>query len=231
VFLVIDTLNNHMSGDENSARDTRSMINACNVISSATGATVGFVHHVAHSADSKHRARGSSAWRGALDTSVLVAYENDETIKVTCTKMKDAQEPEDIFGEIQAVDLGWVDEDGEPLTGAVFVQKDHTPTQKTKDNPILKHQKMFEKAWFDSGAEVIDGKPYLSRSAFMDYLTTKMDMKESSADQYAKGSTKGKPIYELLLAGVIEKHSHGWLVVDNLLSSAFLLSKNEEKLP
>lgn len=226
VFLVIDTLNNHMSGDENSARDTRSMINACNVISSATGATVGFVHHVAHSADSKHRARGSSAWRGALDTSILVAYENDETIKVTCTKMKDAQEPEDIFGEIQAVDLGWVDEDGEPLTGAVFVQKDHTPTKKTND-PLLKHRQDFERAWFGSGAEIESGSPYISRSAAMEYLTTQKEMKESAANQWCKASAKGKPVCELLDAGLIEKHLHGWRVVDNLWISAMTLSKNE----
>lgn len=226
VFLVIDTLNNHMSGDENSARDTRAMINACNVISSATGATVGFVHHVAHSADSKHRARGSSAWRGALDTSILVAYENDETIRVTCTKMKDAEEPSDIFGELQKVDLGWLDEDGEPLTGAAFVQKDYEPQKKTS-SPFEKHRKAFEQAWFACGAEVIDGKPYISRSAVIDYLTSQKEMKESAANQWCKASAKGKPVAELLSAGMIEHHLHGWWVVDNLWCSALLLSKNE----
>lgn len=225
-LIVIDTLNNHMSGDENSARDTRAMINACNVISSATGATTGFIHHVAHSADSKHRARGSSAWRGALDASILVAYENEDTIRVTCTKMKDAPEPQDLFGELQPIDLGWVDEDGEPLKGAAFITKDYTP-QKTKDNTLAEHRKLFEKAWWSAGADVIDGKPYLSRSALMEFLTGQMGMEESTAKQVTKDSAKGKMINKLVNSDVIEKHSHGWVVVDNLDIQAMILRKNE----
>lgn len=231
-LIVIDTLNNHMSGDENSARDTRAMINACNIISSATGATTSFIHHVAHSTDSKHRARGSSAWRGALDASILVAYENDDTIKVTCTKMKDAPEPNDLFGELQSVDLGWFDEDGEPLKGAVFMAKDYTP-QKTNDNSLADHRKQFERAWWASGAEVIEGKPYLSRSALIDFLISQMGDKESSvkkestAKQITKDSAKGKMINKLVNAKIIEKHLHGWWVVDNYQIQGMVLSKNE----
>ena len=39
--------------------------------------------------------------------------------------MKDAEMPQPIFGRLQSVDLGWIDEDGEVIAGAVFVREDN----------------------------------------------------------------------------------------------------------
>lgn len=225
-LIVIDTLNNHMSGDENSARDTRAMINSANIIGSATGATVGFVHHVAHSADSKHRARGSSAWRGALDTSILVAYENYDTIRVTCTKMKDAQEPEDLYGTLESIDLGWVDEDGEPITGAVFKVKEYAPKEK-KESSYERNKKTFDNGWWATGAECINGQPYISRSALKEYMINNLDIKESTAEKQMKPSIKGGLISDLLLGEYIKPFENGWVIINQTAIAALNLAKNE----
>lgn len=226
-LIVIDTLNNHMSGDENSARDTRAMINACNIIGSALGASVALLHHVAHSAEAKTRARGSSAWRGALDTSILVAYENEDTIKITCTKMKDAQEPEDLFGTLEPIDLGWVDDDDEPIMGAVFMLKEYTPKAKTESS-VSKNRKAFENAWWASGKEFIQGKPYISRSALREYMMNQFRWSKGTFDKQAKPSLKGGLIGDLLLAEFIKEESNGWVIVnEDLIRDITLSSEND----
>ena len=40
VAIFVDTVNNHMSGDENSARDTRNMLNSCKIVAAALNAAV-----------------------------------------------------------------------------------------------------------------------------------------------------------------------------------------------
>jgi RecA-family ATPase len=121
VAIFIDTVNNHMSGDENSAKDTRNMLNACNIVARALSASVCLNHHTGHAAESKQRARGSSAWRASLDSSILVS-KSEDVIEVSCTKMKDAEMPQPLHGKMQTVALGWVDEDGEEIKGAVFAE-------------------------------------------------------------------------------------------------------------
>ena len=213
-----------MSGDENSARDTRTMLNSCNVISSALGASTMLLHHMAHSADAKFRARGSSAWRGALDSSIMLSYEADQVIKVSCTKMKDAPEPTDLFGELLEVDLGWVDEDGEKINGAVFRLRDYAPTK--KETGYAKHKKIFDNAWFDSGAELLNNQPYISRSALSDYLSANLEYKESTIDKHLKPSSKNCLINDLIIGEYIKQQSNGWIVVSNEGASALRLRKN-----
>lgn len=217
-LIVIDTLNNHMSGDENSARDTRTMLNSCNVISSATGASTMLLHHMAHSNDAKFRARGSSAWRGALDTSIMLSYESEQVIKVACTKMKDAPEPCNLFGELAEIDLGWVDDEGEKINGAVFKLRNYQP--KKKESGYEKHRKIFENSWFDSGAELLNDQPYISRSALADYLMKNLDYKESTIEKHFKPSTKGGLINDLVVGEYIKQSGHGWIVASQIDVSA-----------
>ena len=224
VLVIIDTLNNHMSGDENSAKDTRAMINACNIVSTALGATSMLVHHLGHSSESKQRARGSSAWRGALDASILVSGETNE-IKISCTKMKDSPEPAERYGWLEPVNLGWVDEDGLPINGAVFsffADGDlRMPTaQATK---LDEHKKGLEGAWFVGQAQVVDGKPYVSRDAFKEFLIGR-GIKETSVDQHLKQSAKpGMIIRDLIDAQIIVKHEKGWVVKDRVLAEELII--------
>lgn len=225
-LVVIDTLNNHMSGDENSAKDTRAMINACNIVGSALGSTVLLVHHVGHNQEAKTRARGSSAWRGALDASIAILKNKDDEklLEIVCNKQKDAPEPDVIFGRLQPVDLGWVDEDGEPLNGAIFKIEDNVPRANIRQ-PTGEIRK-FTNAWWKSGANVRENLPYLARSDLVRYLVENEGVTEETAKMYTKDSKKGRLINTLIDHQIIVQHDKGWLIIDQVLSSQLLIQKN-----
>lgn len=230
VALFIDTVNNHMSGDENSAKDTRNMLNACNIVARALNSSICLNHHTGHAADSKQRARGSSAWKASLDASILVS-KNEGGIEISCTKMKDAEPPQPFFGKLEVVPLGWIDEDGEEIKGAVFKIDENPPEKKdTKDkreSEIQKDIKKFTNAWWASGAEENNSNPYLSRSALIEYLMSNEGLSEATAKTYAQASKQGRLIYNLLTSQIIKAHAHGWIVFDNNTASTMMLRRSE----
>jgi len=227
VLVIIDTLNNHMSGDENSAKDTRAMINACNIVSTALGATSMLVHHLGHSSESKQRARGSSAWRGALDASILVSGEKNE-IKVSCTKMKDSPEPAERYGWLEPVSLDWVDEDGLPIDGAVFsffVDGDLRMPQ-PKGSKLDDHKKFFRRAWFGCGkAEVRDDQPYIARDDLRAFMI-ETGTSEKNADQLLKPSGReGSIVRDLLDAKIVAKLDKGFAVIEGSFADDLMRAK------
>jgi len=228
VAIFIDTVNNHMSGDENSAKDTRNMLNACNIVARAMNSSVCLNHHTGHAAESKQRARGSSAWKASLDASLLVSKNND-SIEISCTKMKDAEPPEPFFGRLDSVPLGWIDEDGEEIKGAVFAIEENPPEkQDKKESEIHKDIRKFTNAWWHSGAEEREKKPYVSRSALLDYLISNEGLTESTAKTYAQESKKGRLIYNLLTSQIVTSFQHGWIVSDNTTASTMMLQRGSK---
>jgi hypothetical protein len=225
--IVVDTLHRFLAGDENSAQDAKTMLDACNALMMEFKCSVILVHHTGVSDEAQHRARGSSAWRGALDIEISIVPGNDGApMQIVQRKSKDAELAETIYVELQQVTIpGWYDEDNQPVTSAVVVQA-QAPTSGKKDSKIDSHRKTFENAWWSSEAEERNGLPYLSRSAMMDYLVQKLAISEASAKQYMKASVPGKPIADLLTAQIIEAFEHGWSVVDEVQASAMLIRKS-----
>jgi hypothetical protein len=199
-LITTDTLNNHMSGNENDATETRKMLNAMQVAWQALNSAMLLLHHIGNAVDAKHRARGSSAWKASMDAQLMVVSK-DGSIEISCTKMKDAEHPSPIFGSIVAVPMGWIDEDGEEISGAIFQIDENPPEQKQISKSESDHSKdirKFTNAWFSSGAEDNDGIPYLSRSALIEYLITVEGLSESTAITYSKQSKQGRLIYNLV---------------------------------
>lgn len=227
-LIVVDTLHRFLAGDENSAQDAKTMLDACNSLMSEFGCSVILVHHTGVADEAQHRARGSSAWRGALDIEISVVPGKDGApMQIVQRKSKDAELAQPVHVELQQVAIpGWLDEDDQPVTSAVVVQAE-APANPKKDSKIEGHRKTFENAWWASGCEERNGLPYLSRSAMMDYLTEKLEVSETSAKQYIKPSALGKPIADLLLAGIIEAFEHGWVVVNEAQASSMLIRKKE----
>lgn len=226
--IVVDTLHRFLSGDENSAQDAKTMLDACNALMQEFNCSVILVHHTGVAEEAQHRARGSSAWRGALDIEIsIVPGKNDQPMQIIQRKSKDAELAETIHVELQQVAIpGWRDEDDQQVTSAVIVQA-QAPTVAKKDSKIDSHRKTFENAWWSSGAEERNGLPYLSRSAMMEYLVQKMNVTETSAKQYIKPSVPGKPIADMLVAEIIEAFEYGWTVIDETQASAMLIRKSE----
>ena len=229
-IIVVDTLHRFLQGDENSAQDTKTMLDACGALIREFSCAVLLVHHTGVSDEAQHRARGSSAWRGALDIEVsVVPGKQDQPMQIVQRKSKDAELCEPVHVELQSVVIpGWRDEDDQPVSSAVIIQAD-PPTPVKKESKLDFHRKTWENAWWDSGAEERNGMPYLSRSAMLDYLVTKLGKKEASAKQYIKPSAQGKPIADLLMGEIIEAFEHGWVVIDNLQASVMLQRKNEQR--
>ena len=226
--IVVDTLHRFLQGDENSAQDAKTMLDACNALMMEFNCSVILVHHTGVSDEAQHRARGSSAWRGALDIEIsIVPGKEGVPMQIVQRKSKDAELAETIHVELQQVAIpGWRDEDDQQVTSAVIVQA-QAPIVAKKDSKIDSHRKTFENAWWSSGAEERNGLPYLSRSAMMDYLVQKMNVSESSAKVYIKPSATGKPIADMLVAEIIESFEHGWIVIDDTQASVMMIRKSE----
>lgn len=228
-LVVVDTLHRFLLGDENSAQDAKTMLDSCNGLMEEFGCTVILVHHTGVNEESQHRARGSSAWKGALDIEIsVVPPKGDGPLSIVQRKMKDAEEALPVYADLQSVTIpGWFDEDGDPVSSAVIMEGE-APEREKKDSKVEQHRKLFEQAWWSSGAEDRDGKPYLSRSAMLDYLRTERGLTESSAQAYTKPGRDGKPIADLLLGGVIEHHEHGWILLDQVHAASMMMRRNEQ---
>jgi phage/plasmid primase-like uncharacterized protein len=222
--IVVDTLHRFLLGDENSAQDAKTMLDACNSLMNEFQCTVILVHHTGVSDEAQHRARGSSAWRGALDIEIsIVPQKEDAPMEIIQRKSKDAELAKTVYAELNKVDInGWVDEDGNPVTSAIVNLVEGEI--KDKKNPKLeKHKKMFENAWWSKGKEIRNEMPYLSRSAFIDFMVNDAGIAEKSASVYVKPSADGKPVCDLLNHHIIAPLEHGWVVVDEVMSSAMMM--------
>lgn len=242
-LLVVDTVNNHMAGDENQAKEVRALFNAVNTVGAALGCPVVLNHHVGHGEQAQRRARGSSAFKASLDASVLV--ENREgAITLTCTKMKDGPTPEPLSGRLEQVTLDWVDSEGEQVIGAVFAQVTEQEAQEQathagevaatraearRTDRLEKWRNLFERAWFNAGAELdAEGRPYLSRSALRDFLVaTQRSWSSATTDQHMKPTAReGSMLRDLTDTSYLSPVAHGWSVTDNEHAGVLLLTRD-----
>lgn len=170
-LIVVDTLHRFLLGDENSAQDAKTMLDACGNLMQEFGCSVLLVHHTGVSDEAQHRARGSSAWRGALDIELsVIPAKDDKPMELAQRKSKDAELAPSIYCKLQSVPIaGWFDEDGEPVSSAVAVQvdADDVPDGSKSDTPkrLADAKKRFEDACIALG-DIEAGGVYLSASAW-----------------------------------------------------------------
>jgi hypothetical protein len=150
-LIVIDTLaRNFGSGDENNTRDMSEFIVAIDDLKALfPGCSVLIVHHSGHA--DKQRARGAMALKGALDAEYRVEKPNDNAlIRLICTKMKEAEPPNDMAFKFVPVDLGEAHSAVLESTDAPQRQKKLTPTEKLAVSTY--HTAALEKGRWDDGA-------------------------------------------------------------------------------
>ena len=209
--ITVDTLHRFMAGDENSAQDAKTMLDACAALMQEFGCTVILVHHTGVSEEAQHRARGSSAWRGALDIEIsVIPGKPGVAMQIVQRKSKDAEMAASVYVDLETIAIpGWLDEDGEPVTSAVIVKGEPPPeTQKASGF------KSFEKAWWESGAEDRGGAPYLTKSALIEHGEKNGLIGTKSKTWRNILREDGTFIKPLIDAGLIEAHENGWIVID-----------------
>ena len=116
-LIILDTLaRNFGDGDENDTRDMTSFIAEVDRINDEFDCASLIVHHAGHG--EKGRARGSSALKGALDAEYKISKQDDR-ITMTCSKMKDEDEPDPMAFYLVPVQMGR-DEKGALISSAVL---------------------------------------------------------------------------------------------------------------
>ena len=99
LVVIVDTLSRCFEGDENQQEDMGYFIKGLDWLRQEQGATVEVVHHTNKSSLNE---RGSSVFRGACDTMMLVE-KKEKAITLSCTKQKDYDQFEDIGLELHVV--------------------------------------------------------------------------------------------------------------------------------
>ena len=123
-LIVIDTLARHIEGDENDTQAMTEFIKSVDGLRDAfPGASAIIVHHTGHSNDNRHRSRGSSALKAAMDFEILC-----DNGTLAFTKVKDGDKPPSTKFKIVPVEVG-IDEDGEPITSCVVTYGERSAKQ------------------------------------------------------------------------------------------------------
>ncbi|WP_371337479.1 helicase RepA family protein [Klebsiella quasipneumoniae] len=137
-LIILDTLARCFGGnDENDAKDMGAFIEGCDRIKQATRSTLLVVHHSGK--DDTKGARGSSAFRAALDAEFSVRREGEGgAIVLTCTKMKDAEEPKQAAFDLVELDL-FQDRDGETVSSLVVRDVPREPQGVDPELESVKH--------------------------------------------------------------------------------------------
>ena len=227
-MIVVDTLHRFLLGDENSAQDAKGMLDACAALMREFNCSVLLVHHTGVSEEAQHRARGSSAWRGALDIEISIIPSKDgQPLEIVQRKQKDGELSEPLYARIAPIVIpGWFDEDGEPVKSATLELVDAPVKQKASDKTLAKHCKLFEDAWLDDGEE-INGLPYISKSALRDYIDkTLFDGNGGNKPtNMVNPNQEGKLINRLICSNMIKQELHGWVVIDQNMADMMRVLK------
>ncbi|WP_319940739.1 helicase RepA family protein [Xenorhabdus littoralis] len=128
-LIILDTLARCFGGaDENDSKDMGAFVRGCDELKAKTGASILVVHHSGK--DESKGARGSSAFRAALDVEYRINREGKKggALIIACTKMKDAEEPETQAYDLRVVEL-FTDKDGEDITSLALIDRPRDPVE------------------------------------------------------------------------------------------------------
>ena len=225
-MIVIDTLNRFMSGDENSAQDTRAFLDACSSLMHEFDCTVLIVHHTGLNQDAQDRARGSSAWKGAMDIEISVKPEGKGKFTLAQVKNKDGEIATPMSLELASIPLpGWLDEYGEQVTSAVVTEGQEEV--KPLDRKLQENLRDLEAAWQFCGMEIQDRRLFINRKAWQEYLIIEKGLTSDNA----RKKLSRDPRYlagNLTKEGIIKKVVDGFIIVDGPVSS-FIRLRNQGK--
>ncbi|ENO8810601.1 AAA family ATPase [Photobacterium damselae] len=141
VLIVLDTLARNFGGDENNGDAMGKFIHGCDLVKASTGASVLCIHHSGK--DVSKGGRGHSSLNAAIDYEFQVVH-NSKTGLTTLknTKMKDAEEAQDVVFNFQPIELSITSEEGEPITSLALLTsatfKNNQSSTNDENNPVFK---------------------------------------------------------------------------------------------
>lgn len=132
-LIIIDTLARSMDGDENNGQDMGELIQKLDYLKDKYQCAIVLVHHTGH--QDKHRARGSTVIKGALDAEFRVSQGKENIIQFECTKMKEAEAPESLAFKLHDVELP-IQHEGRPVYKAIVVQVENPVTDEQGSSSV-----------------------------------------------------------------------------------------------
>jgi hypothetical protein len=225
-LIIADTLARMSSGaNENAGQDMGAVMTRFDLVKDATGAAILIIHH-----SGKDTARGARGWSGIqahVDTEIEVT-ETEESRCAEITKQRELSSKGDsIFFTLEIVEMGQ-SKFGEVATTCVAVFDRDAQKADPKKGSSKKGRFMhtFQKAWIAAGMELNQGVPYLSRSAFADFLATTFGYTERTIKNQLNPAYDQNIIGYLLRYECIKAYGNGWLMNENEVISTSLLLKN-----
>lgn len=206
-LIIVDTVNRYMSGDENSAQDTRMFLNCVDTLRSAYSCSGLYVHHTGNSDDAQKRARGSSAWKGALDFEISVSVADDgRTRVIEQVKMKDAELLEPMYGTITGEPIDVYDDEGEQSTGAVFDVCGEPVSE--SDAKLEEAMSLLLSAYVESGRS--DNR--ISYGYLKNWLIESQQVTRKTAEKMMNPNEGNRFIGRLVRSGSVTKEGDGFYI-------------------
>lgn len=228
-MIVADTLARLSSGaNENSGEDMGPVMSRFDDIARSTGATMVIIHH-----NGKDQAKGARGWSGIrahIDTEIEIS-DNGKGIKcATITKDRSlGSKGHEFYFKLAIIEMG-EGKFGDMKTTCVSIpdeaaQEEARTKRDGKENDDVS---LIKRAWFASGAEVVEDSPYITTSALKDYLVSNKHATEKSVAQAVKPSSPNNFIGRLCSKNYVEKHGHGFKIIDAVLASEMILGRNSK---
>ena len=129
--IIIDTLREAHSGDENSSQDTRRINRAIQRLV-VTGAAIDVIHHTGVAGE---RPRGSTALFGNADA-VIKVEDDDGYVRLSFDKLRNAPPRDALAFCMVQQETGLTDTDGEPVISVILRSANQTTRRDTKISPI-----------------------------------------------------------------------------------------------
>lgn len=169
-LVVVDTLAQTFSGDENSASDIGAYLRGLNTMRAALHCALLVIHHSGHSA--AERPRGSSALTANVDF-LLGAFKPDGTehvARIEVVKQKDGERlPSQTFS-LERIVLG-ADEDGDEISSLVALWADQAGTVLRETAARVNTYEQTILAQLTERGELLDHE---LRNSFYNYVSAKM---------------------------------------------------------
>ena len=208
-IIVIDTVNRYMSGDENSAQDTRMLLNCVDTLRNTYRCSGLYVHHTGNNEEAQKRARGSSAWRGALDFEISVTKLEDGTREIEQVKMKDSELMPKVYGTIGGEPIpDLFDDEGEQVTGAVFIPADAPQTAVEKE--LSEAVGMMFSVYSASGRY----DRHIEKEDWVSWLCANKSMERRAAQKWVSDIRENRPMGRLLTAKILTPEGDGFHIQD-----------------
>jgi RecA-family ATPase len=222
-LIIADTLARMSAGaNENSGEDMGPIMARFESVAKATGAAMMIIHH--NGKDAAKGARGWSGIRAHIDTEIEVA-EKDGIRSASVTKQRELpSKGETIYFKLEVIKMGTTKFGNDATTCVAIPDEEPQESTPRKENKIDNHRKAWENAWMQSGSEMREGKPYLSRSALKEKLAADGNA-ERTIRNMTNPSYTDKLIGCLLQATIIKGVEHGWVMCNETHASALLMMR------